>query len=282
MTAIVFNHQKTKKPLWLGDGSPALEEGKGEVEDYMQSDEGLEAENSSSSEDIQPLQDCTNKTKPGSQPSKPRCHFQSPSVQLDSSPDVSQSTYSNTSETALPSSEGPSMLQPTPYFSKSPYPCFSPQTGPHHPSKPQITPYAPVPEAATPYYPSPVAQPTYPCLLSPPTPYHSPIIPHPLPVYPPPQSPYPCYMPPFYPTTPPMPHYPSHTSHFPPTSRRLNHTSPISHENCSHGEDVDPDSDWVDFEEVFEDYDKGPPLKFSKKVVDTCYRTASSRSNLAV
>ena len=47
---------------------------KREVEDCMRSHVILELENSSSSSEyIQSLQDCTNKTKPGSRPSKPIC-----------------------------------------------------------------------------------------------------------------------------------------------------------------------------------------------------------------
>ena len=52
-----------------------------EVEDCMRSHVILELKNSSSSSEyIQSLQDCTNKTKPGSRSSKPICHFHSPSV----------------------------------------------------------------------------------------------------------------------------------------------------------------------------------------------------------
>ena len=42
------------------------------------------------------------------------------------------------------------------------------------------------------------------------------------------------------------------------------------------------DSDWVDFEGIFEDYELGPPFKFQKQVIDECYKKATSRSNLAV
>ena len=41
-------------------------------------------------------------------------------------------------------------------------------------------------------------------------------------------------------------------------------------------------SDWVDFESVFEDYDSGPPLKIRKEVLDQCYQKASLRANLAM
>ena len=42
------------------------------------------------------------------------------------------------------------------------------------------------------------------------------------------------------------------------------------------------DSEWVDFEGIFEDYELGPPFKFQKQVIDDCYKKATSRSNLAV
>ena len=42
------------------------------------------------------------------------------------------------------------------------------------------------------------------------------------------------------------------------------------------------DSDWVDFEGIFEDYEFGPPFKFQKQVIDDCYKKATSRNNLAV
>ena len=36
------------------------------------------------------------------------------------------------------------------------------------------------------------------------------------------------------------------------------------------------------FEEVFVDYERGPPLKIRKKVIDECFDKANSRPNLAV
>ena len=43
------------------------------------------------------------------------------------------------------------------------------------------------------------------------------------------------------------------------------------------------EDDWVDFfENVFVEYDKGPPYKFKRGIVDECYKKASSKSNFAV
>ena len=38
----------------------------------------------------------------------------------------------------------------------------------------------------------------------------------------------------------------------------------------------------MDFDNVFEDYDCGPPLKIRKEIVEECYEKANSRPNLAV
>ena len=46
--------------------------------------------------------------------------------------------------------------------------------------------------------------------------------------------------------------------------------------------EAEDDNDWVDFEEVFVDYEQGPPLKICKEVTDDCYKKANSRLNLAV
>ena len=54
---------------------------------------------------------------------------------------------------------------------------------------------------------------------------------------------------------------------------------PTTHQQC---EDAEPEDDWVDFEEVFEDYERGPPLKIRKEVAEECYKKASSRQNFAV
>ena len=40
--------------------------------------------------------------------------------------------------------------------------------------------------------------------------------------------------------------------------------------------------DWVDFEEVFVDYENGPPLKIRREITDECYQKANSKVNLAV
>ena len=59
--------------------------------------------------------------------------------------------------------------------------------------------------------------------------------------------------------------------------------TPKSH--CAlHNEDSDTEaeSDWMDFEGIFEEYDLGPPYKFRKQVIDDCYKKATSRCNLAV
>ena len=42
------------------------------------------------------------------------------------------------------------------------------------------------------------------------------------------------------------------------------------------------DNDWVNFEEVFVDYEQGPPLWIHKEVTDDCYKKAISRPNLAI
>ena len=51
-----------------------------------------------------------------------------------------------------------------------------------------------------------------------------------------------------------------------------------------HNEDSDTEaeSDWMDFEGIFEEYDLGPPYKFRKQVIDDCYKKATLRCNLAV
>ena len=46
--------------------------------------------------------------------------------------------------------------------------------------------------------------------------------------------------------------------------------------------EAEVESDWVDFESAFEDYDCSPPLKIRKEVVDQCYQKANSKANLAV
>ena len=45
---------------------------------------------------------------------------------------------------------------------------------------------------------------------------------------------------------------------------------------------MEAESDWVDFENVFENYDDGPPFKFKADVVADCYKKAPSKGNFAV
>ena len=40
--------------------------------------------------------------------------------------------------------------------------------------------------------------------------------------------------------------------------------------------------DWVDLDEVFEGYSDGPPYTIKQKLIDDCYKKASSCSNFAV
>ena len=47
-------------------------------------------------------------------------------------------------------------------------------------------------------------------------------------------------------------------------------------EAVADGELEEEQSDWVDFESVFEDCDCCTPLKIQKEVVDQCYHKASS------
>ena len=46
--------------------------------------------------------------------------------------------------------------------------------------------------------------------------------------------------------------------------------------------ETEAESDWIDFDSVFDDYDSGPPLRIRKEVVDQCYQKANSKANLAV
>ena len=58
-----------------------------------------------------------------------------------------------------------------------------------------------------------------------------------------------------------------------------------THSSPNHNENADPeydDDDWVDFEEVFVDYENGPPLKIQREVTEECYQKANSKVNLAV
>ena len=58
-----------------------------------------------------------------------------------------------------------------------------------------------------------------------------------------------------------------------------------THSSSNHNENADPeydDDDWVDFEEVFVDYENGPPLKIRREATEECYQKANSKVNLAV
>ena len=49
----------------------------------------------------------------------------------------------------------------------------------------------------------------------------------------------------------------------------------------NHSEDGDPEYDH-DFEEVFEKYEHGPPMKIRQEVSEECNQNANSKINLAV
>ena len=84
----------------------------------------------------------------------------------------------------------------------------------------------------------------------------------------------PCHSQVYY---PPIPHtyYSPHPNLDTP---RRNHT--VVESPCD--SDAESVTDWIDFEEHFENYDLGPPYKIKKNVIDDCYKKATSKSNLAV
>ena len=45
---------------------------------------------------------------------------------------------------------------------------------------------------------------------------------------------------------------------------------------------AEAESDWMDFDDIFEEYDDGPPFKFKVDVTNDCYKKASSKANFAV
>ena len=43
---------------------------------------------------------------------------------------------------------------------------------------------------------------------------------------------------------------------------------------------AEAESDWVDFDKIFEEYDDGPPFKFEVDVTTNCYKKAISKQTL--
>ena len=45
---------------------------------------------------------------------------------------------------------------------------------------------------------------------------------------------------------------------------------------------MEAESDWVDFENVFEKYNDGPPFTFKAEFITHCYKKKTSQANVAV
>ena len=83
----------------------------------------------------------------------------------------------------------------------------------------------------------------------------------------------------------PRPQLPQGSNADPKTQRNKGHLWPTANRGMpqhGHRARAAADSDWVDYEGIFEDYELGPPFKFQKPVINDCDKKATSRSTLAV